>query len=129
MRRLSEALGRDYGIDPSVLDRPAGQLSGGNQQKLLLARSGNREPRVLLADEATRGIDVGAKSVVLETLRGLADEGLAVLFVSSELEEVAAVSDRVYVLRDGRIVAHFDERFSEDALLEAAFGSEVTAGV
>jgi ribose transport system ATP-binding protein len=130
-RKRSEALGREYGIDPCVLDRPAGQLSGGNQQKLLLARSGNCAPRVLLADEATRGIDVGAKGIVLQTLRRLADSGLAILFVSSELEEVAAVSDRVYVLRDGFVVAHFDgsEPITEDSILEAAFQPGVPAHV
>jgi ABC-type sugar transport system ATPase subunit len=122
-RDRSDALGHEYDVAAGVLDRPAGHLSGGNQQKLLLARAGNCGPRILLADEATRGIDVGAKAVVMRTLRRLADSGMAILFVSSELEEVAALSDRVYVLRDGRVVAHFDGRspISEDGILDAAF--------
>ena len=123
LRARSAALGGEFDIAPGVLDRPAGQLSGGNQQKLLLARAANCGPRVLLADEATRGIDVGAKAVVMRTLRRLADGGMAILFVSSELEEVTALSDRVYVLRDGRVVAHFDGRapITEDGVLDAAF--------
>jgi ribose transport system ATP-binding protein len=78
-----------------------------------------------LADEATRGIDVGAKGTILQTLRRLADGGLAVLLVSSELEEVAAASDRVYVLRDGRVTAHLAGRgaITEERMLDAAFGA------
>jgi ABC-type sugar transport system ATPase subunit len=119
----SEALARDFDVPAGMLDRPAGHLSGGNQQKLLLARAGTCEPRILLADEATRGIDVGAKAVVMQTLRRLADGGMAIVFVSSELEEVAALSDRVYVLREGRIVAHFDgsAAITEDDIVDAAF--------
>jgi len=108
LRQRSEELAGQFGLPSPMLDQPAGQLSGGNQQKLLLARWGNRVPRVLLADEATRGIDVGAKGTILATLRHLADSGAGVIFVSSELEEVVAASDRVYVLRAGRIVAHLD---------------------
>jgi ribose transport system ATP-binding protein len=122
-RRRAAELGHDYGLSDGLLERPASQLSGGNQQKLLLARCANRTPRILLADEATRGIDVGAKGVILQTLRRLADAGLAVVLVSSELEEVAAASDRVYVLREGRVVAHLDGRepITEERMLDAAF--------
>lgn len=124
VRRRSHELADEYGIRRALLDRDAAHLSGGNQQKLLLARSANGDPRVLLADEATRGIDVGAKSTVLRTLKRLADRGLAVLFVSSELEEVAAVSDRVYVMRDRRIVAHLEgAAVTESRILDAAFES------
>ncbi|TQJ31490.1 sugar ABC transporter ATP-binding protein [Microbacterium sp. SLBN-146] len=82
-----------------------GTLSGGNQQKVLLARQISREPRLLLLDEPTRGIDVGAKAQVFGMLRSLADEGLAIVWASSELEEVARYSDRVIVLAQGRAVA------------------------
>lgn len=116
----------DYGFDPARLRTPAGHLSGGNQQKLLLGRWRHARPRILLADEPTRGIDVGAKTEILEALRRSAvDEGLAVVIVSSELEEVLAVSDRIVVLRDGRLVEELDahaESLDVARLLRAAFG-------
>jgi ABC-type sugar transport system ATPase subunit len=126
----SDDLGGRYDIPDEMLNRPAGELSGGNQQKLLLARWGTRVPIVLLADEATRGIDIGAKQKILVTLRELADQGLAILFVSSELEEVTAISDRVYVLREGAIVAELDkaDRTSGDRILDHAFGQATAAG-
>ncbi|MET2011768.1 sugar ABC transporter ATP-binding protein [Microbacterium chocolatum] len=82
-----------------------GTLSGGNQQKVLLARQISRAPRCLLLDEPTRGIDIGAKAQVFAMLRSLADDGLGVIWASSELEEVARYSDRVVVLAGGRAVA------------------------
>lgn len=82
-----------------------GTLSGGNQQKVLLARQISRAPRCLLLDEPTRGIDIGAKAQVFAMLRSLADDGLAVIWASSELEEVARYSDRVVVLAQGHAVA------------------------
>jgi ABC-type sugar transport system ATPase subunit len=124
VRRRTEELAAEYGLPATMLDRAAGKLSGGNQQKLLFARWGFRSTRILLADEATRGIDIGAKGQILETLRRLADQGLAVLFVSSELEEVAAVSDRVYVLHAGRLVAELDgsDGITQNDILNCAFG-------
>ncbi|NYE21465.1 sugar ABC transporter ATP-binding protein [Microbacterium immunditiarum] len=91
-------------IRPPDLDRPAGTLSGGNQQKLLLARLLALSPRVLVLDEPTRGIDVGAKVEVQNLVGELADNGLSVMFISAELEEVLRVGNRVTILRDGRIV-------------------------
>jgi simple sugar transport system ATP-binding protein len=91
-------------IRPPDMERPAGTLSGGNQQKVLLARLLALSPRVLVLDEPTRGIDVGAK-VELQNLVGeLAGNGLSVMFISAELEEVLRVGNRVAILRDGRIV-------------------------
>ena len=115
-------------FDPGRLATPAGKLSGGNQQKLLLARWINRPNlRVLLADEPTRGVDVGAKAEILETLRGLADDGLAIVFASSELEELELIADRVVVLAEGRAVAEMRREagdISAAAILHAAFGTE-----
>ncbi|WP_156723750.1 sugar ABC transporter ATP-binding protein [Streptomyces apocyni] len=88
--------------DPSL---PVRNLSGGNQQKVLLARWLLTEPRLLILDEPTRGIDIGAKAQILRLISGLADDGLAVLFVSAELEEVLRLSDTVAVLRDRELVA------------------------
>ena len=91
-------------IRPADLDRPAGTLSGGNQQKVLLARLLALSPRVLVLDEPTRGIDVGAKVEIQNLVGELADNGLSVVFISAELEEVLRVASRVAILRDGRIV-------------------------
>jgi galactofuranose transport system ATP-binding protein len=82
-------------------DQPVKELSGGNQQKVLLARWLCMDPKLLLVDEPTRGIDVGAKAEILKLLRALADQGLSVLMVSSELEELVAAADEVTVLSDG----------------------------
>ena len=99
----------------------AGSLSGGNQQKLLLARWRHRRPRILLADEPTRGIDIGAKEEILGNLRDLADDGLTILFVSSELEEVVAISDRIQVLSAGRDAGCLNVDASVSDILSAAF--------
>ena len=82
----------------------AGSLSGGNQQKVLLARLLETKPRVLLLDEPTRGIDVGAKSQIYQIIDELARAGAAILVISSELPELVGISDRAIVMRDGRIV-------------------------
>ncbi|MFW7414220.1 sugar ABC transporter ATP-binding protein [Demequina sp. SO4-18] len=91
------------GIRPADPDRLVKTLSGGNQQKVMLARLLALSPRVLVLDEPTRGIDVGAKVEVQNLVGELADNGLAVMFISAELEEVLRVGDRVAVLREGRI--------------------------
>ena len=91
-------------IRPPDVDRPAGTLSGGNQQKVLLARLLALSPRLLVLDEPTRGIDVGAKVEVQNLIGELADNGLSVMFISAELEEVLRVGNRVLVVQDGRIV-------------------------
>jgi galactofuranose transport system ATP-binding protein len=90
-------------IKASSPDQPVGELSGGNQQKVLLARWLCLNPKVLILDEPTRGIDVGAKAEVQKLIDGLAEEGLGVIMISSELEEVAEGSDRVVVLKDGGV--------------------------
>ena len=91
-------------IRPPDVDRAAGTLSGGNQQKVLLARMLALSPRLLVLDEPTRGIDVGAKVEVQNLIGELADNGLSVMFISAELEEVLRVGNRVVVVQDGRIV-------------------------
>jgi ribose transport system ATP-binding protein len=95
-------------------------LSGGNQQKVLLARWLATDPEILILDEPTRGIDVGAKGEIQRLIRRLANAGLAVLMISSELEEVAEGADRVFVLRDGRTVAELSgDDISEESILAA----------
>jgi rhamnose transport system ATP-binding protein len=103
---------------------PAGTLSGGNQQKLLFARMLLTSPRVLIADEPTRGVDVGAKRAIYELLAALSADGMGVLLISSDTEEVLGLAHRVLVMRAGRIAAELHgDQLSEAAVLEAAFGS------
>ncbi len=98
-------------------------LSGGNQQKVLFARSLVRTPAVLLADEPTRGVDVGAKRSIYDLIVGLAADGMGVLVVSSEIEEVMGLAHRILVMNSGRIVAEFDGATAdEQSVLNAAFG-------
>lgn len=92
-------------------------LSGGNQQKVLLARWLAMEPRLMILDEPTRGIDVGAKEQIEELIERLRVEGMAVFFISSELEEVVRVSNRVVVLRDGKAIGGLAGEFDENAVL------------
>jgi ribose transport system ATP-binding protein len=116
VRRFIAALG----VKCASPDQPIKELSGGNQQKVLLARWLCTDPRILIVDEPTRGIDIGAKSEILRLLRSLADEGLSVLMISSELEELLAAADRVTVLSDGMSVAVLPrEELSEQSLLAA----------
>ncbi len=103
-------------IRPANPETPIKNLSGGNQQKALLARWLATEPRLLVLDEPTRGIDVGAKAEIQRLVARLAADGLAVLFISAELEEVLRLSDRIAVLRDHHVVAQVDN--TEDVTLD-----------
>jgi galactofuranose transport system ATP-binding protein len=115
------------GIKTAGPDQKIRELSGGNQQKVLLARWLCLNPRLLLLDEPTRGIDVGAKAEIQQLIEELAEAGLGVLLISSELEEIIEGSDRVVVLRDGRTVAEFPRAaISQDAILTAMAHGEVT---
>jgi galactofuranose transport system ATP-binding protein len=102
-RMASEMIGA-LGIATSDAEKPVGQLSGGNQQKVILARWLASKPRLLILDEPTRGIDVGAHAEIVALIRRLCKEGMALLVASSELEEIVAFSHRVAVLRDRRNV-------------------------
>ena len=98
-------------------------LSGGNQQKSLIARLIEADLRILIFDEPTKGVDVGAIESIHKTIRSLASEGKAVLVVSSYLPEIMAISDRVLVMRDGELVANFTaDEVTEDKVMAAAFG-------
>jgi monosaccharide-transporting ATPase len=103
-RELTASWIEALGIRPPSPEAPAWTLSGGNQQKVLIARLLALSPRVLLLDEPTRGIDVGAKVEVQNLVGDLADNGMSVIFISSELEEVLRVASRIAVLRDGQVV-------------------------
>jgi ribose transport system ATP-binding protein len=102
----------------------AANLSGGNQQKVVLARWLTFSPRVLIFDEPTRGIDVGAKAEIYALIRKLAAEGVSVLVISSEMEEVLGISDRIAVMHEGRLTGILDQpQFSEEAVMRLATGT------
>jgi ribose transport system ATP-binding protein len=103
-----------------------GSLSGGNQQKVVLAKWLSMRPRVLIFDEPTRGIDVGAKQEIYDMLRRLTDAGVAILMISSDMEEVIGVSDRIAVMHEGAISGFLDRsQFSEHNVLQLAVGHAV----
>jgi ribose transport system ATP-binding protein len=103
----------------------AANLSGGNQQKVVLARWLTLSPKVLIFDEPTRGIDVGAKSEIYALIRKLASEGVSVIAISSEMEEVLGISDRIAVMHEGRITGILErEQFSEEAVMRLATGQD-----
>jgi len=122
-RAVRDALAR---VDArGALSAPVSSLSGGNQQKLLFARSLLRDAKVLIADEPTRGVDVGAKRAIYELLATLTAGGLGVLLISSDIEEVLGLAHRVLVMRGGKITAELTgEDVTEAAILGAAFGAE-----
>jgi galactofuranose transport system ATP-binding protein len=119
-RKVVNAFIEQLRIKCTSLDQQIRELSGGNQQKVLLARWLCMSPKLLILDEPTRGIDVGAKEEIQALIGQLAAEGLGVLMISSEIEEVVEGSDRVFVMREGRTVAEFDEAaITEDAIMSA----------
>jgi monosaccharide-transporting ATPase len=119
-RQIVERFIKEIGIKCSGPDQKIRELSGGNQQKVLLARWLCMNPKLLILDEPTRGIDVGAKAEIQSLIRRLALDGLGVLMISSELEEIVEGADRVFVLREGRIVAELDKpRITESAVMDA----------
>lgn len=111
---------------PSILQK-VGNLSGGNQQKVCLAKAIMTEPKVLILDEPTRGIDIGAKTEIYQLINSMAEEGIAVIMISSELPEVLGMSDRVYVMREGGISGEFDNR--ERTLTQEDIALAATGGV
>ena len=103
------------------MENPVSSLSGGNQQKVVIGKALMTGPKVLLMDEPSRGIDIGAKAEVFRTMRQLAAQGLGILFVTSDLEEVMALSDRIIVMAEGRIAGEFDRsKATENAVVAAS---------
>jgi galactofuranose transport system ATP-binding protein len=126
-RKVVERYITSIGIKCASPDQKIRELSGGNQQKVLLARWLAMNPKLLILDEPTRGIDVGAKAEIQSLIRASANNGLGVLMISSELEEIVEGADRVFVLREGRTVQELDKAdISEDAVMKAmAHGAPV----
>ena len=128
-RQRTRELGRELDVRAPSTETPVVTLSGGNQQKVLFAKWLVRRPIVLLADEPTRGVDVGAKRQIHELLIQLAAHGTAILLISSEIEEVLGLAHRVLVLRRGAVVSQFThDEMTEEAVMNAAFAAVAPAG-
>jgi ABC-type sugar transport system ATPase subunit len=124
-RRAGGELMRSVDVRAKGPSAKVNTLSGGNQQKVLFAKWLFRRPRVFIADEPTRGVDVGAKRAIYELIHSLAQQGMAVLLISSEHEEVLGLAHRVLVMRAGRIVAELDrDTMGEEAIMSAAFATQ-----
>jgi L-arabinose transport system ATP-binding protein len=121
-RRIGSEFVRRLAVKTPSLDQEVGKLSGGNQQKVVLARWLAAKPKLLILDEPTRGIDVGAKAEIYRLIDELANEGLGIMFISSELPEILGLSDRIYVMQNGRITGELQggEGVTEEQVLALA---------
>jgi len=129
MSALKQAVS-EYDIRVRSLTLTAGQLSGGNQQKLLLAKVMMTNPSVVIIDEPTRGIDIGNKSQIYDFIDKMVREGKACIVISSEMQELVGLADRVLVMRNGRVVAELtgDEINEKTVIYAATSGIRGTAG-
>ena len=119
---------RQFGIKTASVETPVGNLSGGNQQKVALARWLTAWPSVLILDEPTQGVDVGAKAEIHRLMGELAGKGLAIVMISSELPEILGMSDRVAVMHGGRVVGTLDRaEATQEAIMERALGHGVAS--
>ncbi|HYN84461.1 MAG TPA: sugar ABC transporter ATP-binding protein [Pyrinomonadaceae bacterium] len=126
-RRVSQKFCDQLGVKAPSVEVRAGTLSGGNQQKVVLAKWLSLGPKVLIFDEPTRGIDVGAKAEIYDLMRRLASEGVAVLMISSDMEEVLGVSDRVAVMHEGRLTGVLERRdCTEENVMRLAVGQTLS---
>jgi ribose transport system ATP-binding protein len=122
-RELAKTMCARLNVKTSSIGQIVGLLSGGNQQKVVLAKWLSRTPRVLILDEPTRGIDVGAKSEIYALMDQLAHQGLALLMISSDLEEILGMSDRVLVMHEGRLAGDIPRAaLTEEAIMQLATG-------
>jgi ABC-type sugar transport system ATPase subunit len=124
-RRTGESV-QTLHVQPPTTRNRVNSLSGGNQQKVLFGKWLFNQPRLFIIDEPTRGIDVGAKQAIYELIVQLATEGMAILLISSEMEEILGLAHRVLVMREGEFTAelhHADGSLTEDNVMRAAFGT------
>ena len=126
---MSSSFVKRLRVVASSIVQPIETLSGGNQQKVLLARRLTTRPRVLILDEPTQGVDVGAKAEIHQLISGLAAAGLAILLISSDLPELLAMADHVLVMHAGRVVASLPRaEATQERVIEAATGQIVVTG-
>ncbi|MCW1875729.1 ribose ABC transporter ATP-binding protein RbsA [Erwinia sp. INIA-01] len=117
-----------FNVKTPSMNQPIGLLSGGNQQKVAIARGLMTRPKVLILDEPTRGVDVGAKKEIYQLINQFKEEGLSIILVSSEMPEVLGMSDRVLVMHEGRLSGDFPiEHASQEILMAAAVGKQYSA--
>jgi ABC-type sugar transport system ATPase subunit len=123
-RATCKKFAKDMTIKMHSIEDDIGSLSGGNQQKAVLAKSLMSKPRVLIMDEPTRGIDVGAKAAIYNNMVELTKQGIAIIMISSELPELIGMADRIMVMAGGKIMGELDDRkeFSQQKILNMAFG-------
>jgi rhamnose transport system ATP-binding protein len=119
-RQAATVDARRLEVKMAGVGQKAGELSGGNQQKVVLAKWLGTQPRVLILDEPTRGIDVGTKAAVHGLMSNLAAQGMAILMISSELPEVLGMSDRILVMREGRLTGQFSRAEATQETIMAA---------
>ena len=127
MVRTSELVDKLRVKTPSINTKIV-NLSGGNQQKVILAKNLMETPEVLIMDEPTRGIDVGAKQEIYELMNGFAENNMGIIMISSELPEVLGMSDRILVMHEGEITKEFDNRkkdISQEEIMVYATGGEM----
>ena len=123
-KSVAEEFIRDLGIKAYGPEAPGGSLSGGNQQKVSVSRWLATKPKLLILDEPTQGVDVGAKSEIHKIIRALAREGLAVLMISSDLPEVLGMSDRIAVMHGGTVTAMLPGTADAHEVMAAALGQK-----
>jgi len=128
--KLAQEFVDKLGVRTPGLRQRVRNLSGGNQQKVVIARWLTLNPKVLILDEPTRGIDIGAKAEIHGLMSDLAREGMGVLMISSELPEILGVSDRILVMREGKVTAEFNrDEATQDKIMHAATGVQTATGV
>jgi len=126
--KIADRAVEQMSIKTPTIEQIARFLSGGNQQKIVLGKWLAMKPKLLMLDEPTRGIDVGAKREIYKLMEKLAGEGMAILFVSSEMEEVLGMADRPYIMHEGRVSGELSrEELSEESIMHLATGSEKSA--
>ena len=122
LNSLIEGLMHDFSIHPNNQKTIVKQMSGGNQQKVSIAKWVYEKPKVIIFDEPTRGVDVGAKEEIYHIMQDIAKEGVGIIMISSELPEIMGMSDRTYIMKEGRITGELDKaEFDEQRILQCAF--------
>ena len=123
---LAESMKKRLRTRAPHIEQPVKFLSGGNQQKVVIAKWLAMEPRILLMDEPTRGVDVGAKQEIYRLMDELAQTGVSIIFVSSDMEEVLGMADRIIVMHEGKIGGELTKRqFSEESVMQLATGGQL----
>ena len=124
-RQFAEGYLKSLSVRHSSMDQPAKSLSGGNQQKVVLAKWLGTKPDVLILDEPTRGVDVGAKKEIYLIMNELAASGVAIIMISSDLPEILGMSDRVYVMREGQVSGMLEQQeATQESIMTLATGGQ-----